>query len=368
MVFGHVALSAQNLVPNNSFEKHAYCPSEFNQGQMNTVTDWQQASRGTSDYFHSCSRIVGVPENDFGWQEAYHGEAYMGLITFSPASSNYREYIQAQLLDKLVTGQKYCVEFYISLAENSKFMTDEVGIILSSAEIRSETDKVIRLEPHISNPGNHILKNDRSWLLISDTYVAKGDEQHLIIGNFKDDNSTKVKRRNIKNAQSVPWDYSYYYVDNISVKPMMEEDNCSCTIPLIKEELKDSVQWKIDPMTEIDLQDVLFKFDKDKLVKKEKQKLNDVVKLMNANQFLQIEVRGHTDKIGGDNYNLELSERRANTVIDYLKERGIASDRISIKKYGSEKPRASNNDAKGRQQNRRVDFAILEKEYEDYSN
>jgi len=356
----------QNLVPNPSFEEHTYCPVEFNQGQMNTVADWHQASRGTSDYFHSCSRVVGIPENDFGWQEAYDGEAYMGLITFSPMSSNYREYIQCQLTEKLVFQQKYCIEVYISLADNSKFMTDEIGIILSEAEIQSDKDKVIKLEPTISNPGKNILKNDRSWLLISDTYTAKGGEEHLIIGNFKGDNETVVKKRNLRNAASIPWDYAYYYVDNLSVTPVDDSESCSCTIPLIKAELKDSTSWQYDPSTEIEIRDVLFKFDKDKLVKKEKKKLNEVVGLLSNNPFLHIEIRGHTDVIGGEEYNLDLSKRRADNVMAYLSERGISPDRMIIKKFGDNKPKVSNDTDKGREQNRRVDFAILEKEYENY--
>ncbi len=362
----YLSVVAQNLVPNPSFEQHSYCPAQFNQGQMNTVKDWKQASRGTSDYFHSCSDIVGIPENDFGWQNAYDGEAYMGLITFSPQVHDYREYIQCQLTEKLVFNQQYCIEVYISLADNSKFMTDEIGIVLSTASVKSDKDKVIMLDPTISNPGNNILKNDRSWLLISDTYTAKGGEEHLIIGNFKDDSQTKIKRRNLKNGEQVPWDYAYYYIDNISVTPVETSEDCSCTIPLIKAELRDTTTWKNDPSTEIELRDVLFKFDKDKLTKKEKKKLNEVVLLMKQNSFLHIEIRGHTDKIGSDDYNNDLSKRRAEKVIAYLTKRGVNPSRMTIKQYGSHKPKASNSNAKGREKNRRVDFVILEKEYEDY--
>ncbi len=89
---------------------------------------------------------------------------------------------------------------------------------------------------------------------------------------------------------------------------------------------------------------------------------------MRNNDFLHLEVMGHTDKIGRDGYNIELSERRANRVLDYLKERGIDKRRLSIQYYGSSRPVASNTQADGRHQNRRVDFIVLEKEYDDYTD
>jgi OOP family OmpA-OmpF porin len=70
----------------------------------------------------------------------------------------------------------------------------------------------------------------------------------------------------------------------------------------------------------------------------------------------KIEVGGHTDSVGTDDYNMALSQRRAETVRDYLISKGIAADRLTAKGYGETKPVADNATAEGRFKNRRVEL------------
>jgi len=81
---------------------------------------------------------------------------------------------------------------------------------------------------------------------------------------------------------------------------------------------------------------------------------------MRANRFLVIEVNGHTDFIGTQAYNLMLSERRAQTVMESLRERGVDPARLKLAWHGSQIPTADNDTESGRQQNRRVEFELLE--------
>jgi outer membrane protein OmpA-like peptidoglycan-associated protein len=74
---------------------------------------------------------------------------------------------------------------------------------------------------------------------------------------------------------------------------------------------------------------------------------------------MSIEVYGHTDNLGSEEYNLELSLKRAVNVVTYLVEYGIASDRLSYKGFGHSSPIADNNTEKGRKKNRRVEFYIV---------
>lgn len=89
--------------------------------------------------------------------------------------------------------------------------------------------------------------------------------------------------------------------------------------------------------------------------------LNDVVEVMKRNpQVTLVEVQGHTDIRGSDEYNMKLSQRRAQAVKDYLISKGIASSRLTAKGYGFRKPIASNKTKEGMSQNRRVEFVILQ--------
>jgi outer membrane protein OmpA-like peptidoglycan-associated protein len=74
----------------------------------------------------------------------------------------------------------------------------------------------------------------------------------------------------------------------------------------------------------------------------------------------RVEVQGHTDDRGGDDFNLQLSQRRADAVRQYLIEHGIDAARVVARGYGLSRPRVSNTNADHRAQNRRVEIHILE--------
>ena len=82
--------------------------------------------------------------------------------------------------------------------------------------------------------------------------------------------------------------------------------------------------------------------------------LDEVVAVLKQNPTLKVEIQGHTDNMGAEDYNQALSEKRANAVMDYFVEKGIAKDRLSAKGYGESQPVASNDTREGRFQNRRV--------------
>lgn len=82
---------------------------------------------------------------------------------------------------------------------------------------------------------------------------------------------------------------------------------------------------------------------------------------MAENPRLKVEIAGHTDNIGTAAYNMQLSQRRAEAVKDYLVKKGIDPRRITAKGYGKTRPLASNDDEKeGRELNRRVEFRVIE--------
>jgi OOP family OmpA-OmpF porin len=87
--------------------------------------------------------------------------------------------------------------------------------------------------------------------------------------------------------------------------------------------------------------------------------LNSVFTILQNNPNLKLEIEGHTDSRGSAEYNQRLSDNRARAVMDYLVARGIASNRLSARGYGSERPAASNATAAGRAQNRRVELRPL---------
>jgi outer membrane protein OmpA-like peptidoglycan-associated protein len=108
-------------------------------------------------------------------------------------------------------------------------------------------------------------------------------------------------------------------------------------------------------------QPVFFATNKDKILKKSYPVLNAVADALKAEpEIKKIMIEGHTDNRGKASKNMELSDRRARSVLNYLVNRGIASERLDAQGYGDSKPVASNKTSKGRAANRRVEFHIVD--------
>ena len=86
--------------------------------------------------------------------------------------------------------------------------------------------------------------------------------------------------------------------------------------------------------------------------------LDEVAEVLKANSTMTVLIEGHTDSVGSNSVNLQLSQRRADAVRTYLIERQIEPDRLTAIGFGEEKPIDSNRTRRGRERNRRVDFTI----------
>lgn len=111
----------------------------------------------------------------------------------------------------------------------------------------------------------------------------------------------------------------------------------------------------------LSLTGVNFAFDKAELTAEAEMILDEAVALMKeTDEVLEVRVEGHTDNVGSDNYNMDLSQRRAESVVQYLVDNGVNSTRLVPVGMGEGFPVASNDTDAGRAENRRVDFVVVE--------
>lgn len=103
---------------------------------------------------------------------------------------------------------------------------------------------------------------------------------------------------------------------------------------------------------------IFFATASDKLLSQSNKRLDDVVSIMNENQSFRLQIDGHTDDQGKDEYNQDLSDRRAASVKAYLVSKGVNQARLSSTGYGETKPIADNKTAAGRASNRRVEMTL----------
>ena len=142
-------------------------------------------------------------------------------------------------------------------------------------------------------------------------------------------------------------------VENINVKEDEERDTIDFVIlmdPIIRKQVK--------------IENLYFAFDKSNVIDFYKEKMDSVVSVLMQNPGYSIEVQGHTDSKGSEEYNVKLSQRRANEAAAYLESKGVAKERIVTKAMGKSSPMVPNekdgqDDPEGRAQNRRVVFNII---------
>lgn len=123
--------------------------------------------------------------------------------------------------------------------------------------------------------------------------------------------------------------------------------------------VREVVTMPIEAGSTITLNNLFFATGKNTLLPESYAELNRLAELMEANASMKVEIAGHTDNVGGDAPNLELSQDRADAVRFYLLSKGISSIRLRAKGYGKVRPIAPNTTEDGKAQNRRVEFVIL---------
>jgi hypothetical protein len=218
LLFALFQSSAQNLVPNPSFEDTVNCPP--GPGQVPSVVGW--TASGSADYFHSCYNDFGfpqwgisVPNNWGGYQEPYGGgNAYCALGTIAPCCPSVREYIGTQLATPLDIGQKYFVSLRTSLALNdsieAQVATNNIGLNFSTVNYSSANPPPLNNAPQINH--SSLITDSINWTLVSGSFIADSNYAYVWIGNFFTDSMTDTLNYGY-NANR----YAYYYIDAVCV-------------------------------------------------------------------------------------------------------------------------------------------------------
>ncbi|MBX3242534.1 MAG: OmpA family protein [Chitinophagaceae bacterium] len=137
-----------------------------------------------------------------------------------------------------------------------------------------------------------------------------------------------------------------------------EEDRCPALPGPVSNqgcpEIKEEVMKRID----VAAKNVFFATGSSKLLAKSNASLNEVVKILQEDANLKLDIEGHTDNTGNADKNQVLSEQRAKSVLDYLISKGVDPSRLVSAGFGQDQPVADNKTAAGRAQNRRVDLKL----------
>lgn len=343
-----------NIVPNSGFEEFDGFPigwyykgSDFG----DVVKYWTSATIASPDAYGSRVRVpASWAEKGFGKQFAHSGQAMAGITVFGCGTGkpHCREYIQIQLKEPLVIGQSYIVEFWVSHLAAS-MQVNNIGAYFSDRQLDVKTDACLNLTPQVKSDA--VLSADGGkWVKFSSKFKATTEADWIVIGNFSEDNKTTAVFPPVANALS----FGYYYIDDVMVKksePLMP-------VPVKEDDL---THVPLEKGKTIMLKNIFFDSDRAELLPRSFVELDKLAHIMRENPNMEIEIVGHTDNVGDNNYNLLLSRRRATQVMEYLIKTGIESVRIQANGFGSTQPIAPNDIEETRQMNRRVEFRILKK-------
>lgn len=212
--------NAQNLITNGSFEAYSYCPD--NLAQAHYSTGWRMYHDGTSDYFNCTTAPVATPANWAGYQQAAQGTAYMGCITYSAGNTYYREYI-ANTMTPMVKGAKYEVSMSVSLANNSGYYSNNLGVWFydnGPSTTISGNVSFIPQTPQIDY-GKYSAVNDTAlWVRLTDTFTADSAYDNLVIGGFG--NASSAFQGATNHGSGTIDNSAYYLIDDIVVRRINE--------------------------------------------------------------------------------------------------------------------------------------------------
>jgi outer membrane protein OmpA-like peptidoglycan-associated protein len=293
-------------------------------------------------------------------------------------------FIYTKLFCPLVAGEKYNVKFRLHTFGHE---FDYLDFWMGPTEPWRGRYSFSSIKPSFTVLPDSVKGNElKKWREVSYTFTAKGDEKFFLLGNI----SQKPLERGRKKAKRKA--AIEYGVDDISIfaldpsipkcaeyeaikdqvyrndyrHPGRWVDEIEIDSSLITQPKKDTTiiidtpLFKAPPRTDtLIIPDVLFKFDKSDLNQKFISRLDSFVTAIKARTYSKLLVAGHTDNYGTDEYNLKLSQDRANTIRNYLLDKlNINGKLIDAKGYGESQPRNTNATAAGRQLNRRVEIII----------
>jgi hypothetical protein len=204
---------SQEHISNGDCSNFAECPELWSQRATDfKLIGWWSPTKATPDGYHQCSKQCGTRENWLGGAVGTN-KGYVGIVIQSfnsKAETNYREYIQTELISPLQSGATYQFSLRVYFPLKCAYITTDLGVIFSSTALRSVGEGLL------SYGTNHpialpIYQKERGkWHTIDLLYVAKGGEKFLTLGNF----FFAMEQPTLSDGE-VP--LSYLFLDDISL-------------------------------------------------------------------------------------------------------------------------------------------------------
>lgn len=371
----------RNWVPNGDFET-VEGKKLKRAGGIVYATGWNSPTKRSADLFSESAPVetnVSAPKNLGGEQTALSGSNYAGIRVWSYQNKEPRTYLQTKLVNsKLKSGTPtslkkdslYCVRFYTSLGDLSKYSAGELGVYLGKQKIEKDDEASLTYEVKVPHLRTKIYDDMYSWQGVCGVYKADGFEQFLVIGNFAATEKTPNAKTKRPRGETRPQVFSaYYYIDNVELFPIKNQGECTCE-QLEKAESefifsrKGAVNPSLKPAEKVDQQVFYFKRFQRSFDTSMESWLNDMVGSLKADASIKVKLIGHLDATEVERTLvrpdlLTLATERAEAVKDALVEAGIDASRITVEAKAGDEPVDTTGTEIGMSKNRRVEVDIV---------
>lgn len=241
-------------------------------------------------------------------------------------------------------GQIYDITYKkLGYEDTTLHINTQNSILLTESELD------IEMKPRKTNMTIQLVDADSLFAVAGILDISNRDKEEDLVLQSTDSTQYTIRVRQGDTYQIYARAKGYVYKDTVLHIPYRNE-NQTHTIPLtaLRKEMV------------LQLRNIQFDHNSYALTKSSFEELDKLVKLMQDNPSMHIELSAHTDNVGGDQYNLRLSQKRGESARKYLIRKGIEPNRIVAKGYGKTKPLVPNDSDENRAINRRVEFTINE--------
>lgn len=208
--------SGQNLIRNGDFEEFSnFDDFDFGYKDLeNNVTTWRTPTSATPKIYSD-------------EKTAKSGIMFSGIHLYG--IRNYREYISTPLNCRLLEGETYVFRMYVKLSRNSEFAISSFGALLTEERPDVNTSGAILDTPQVFIEDKSFFDDSKVWVIVEDSFVAKGNEAFITIGNFLSDKNSVTKKVAILAREG----RAYYYVDDVILYSKSGHDPCQAIIDSI---------------------------------------------------------------------------------------------------------------------------------------
>ena len=330
--------NGQNLIPNPGFEESHFRLTSFtDRGQVfgKAMVDWHTPNKASTDLISPVflGRKLRHPVTFHG------GEQMVGLSIHIPA---WGEYVSVELKEPLEPGLRYYGEFWFFLSVSFEYgeqpqpFNRYFGMAFDRKIEEYSSNLMLNRLPDIFAPDTLMIQEGQ-WMKISGTFQARKASTHLHLGQFLD----PALPHSLLNG--------YFFLDDVFVCRLDE------TSSPVKNYSFSEHEKTGEPIT---LDRVFFDFNAASLQEESFDQLNTVARWLQEHPEFTVTIQGHTDDVGKDAYNFDLSSRRAQAVVDFLESAGVPSTRLHAVGMGETQPIVPNISEENRQRNRRVEMVF----------